>query len=323
VTAPPPPTRRRPFQLTAFRFAYNAVAVFALLAAAAVYWLFYDNRLPANPAYRLDIAAIRAEAARLPGPGPAAIAVEKIVQEDLPHIAMEAGADWGNITLVRASYRLAWADGRTAVIDTGQDEASAMANPRAHSYNRAGWGRMQAAMVSASFVAVTHEHADHIGGLIASPGTAAMAHAVLNPEQLRDMPGSPVPWPPHKRDGVTPLAYAGLRAVAPGVVLIRAPGHTPGSQMIYVRRADGREFLFMGDVASLMGNVEHQATRSRLVTDFMTHEDRDAVMGQTMALHALYAQQPGIVLVPGHDLAAIGRLISAGALQPGFGLGPG
>jgi glyoxylase-like metal-dependent hydrolase (beta-lactamase superfamily II) len=106
------------------------------------------------------------------------------------------------------------------------------------------------------------------------------------------------------------------------VVLIRAPGHTPGSQMIYVRRADGREYLFMGDVASLLGNVENQKIRSRLVTDFMTHEDRDAVMGQVMALHALHGAQPGIVLVPGHDAAAIDALIRDEALVAGFAPAP-
>ena len=315
-------SQRRPLQLKAFRFAYNAVAVFALLAAVAVYWLFYDNRLPADPAYRLDMAAIRAEAARLPGPGPARIEVAQIVKEDLPHIAMEAGADWDNITLVRASYRLAWADGRSAIIDTAQDKASAMSNARAHSYDSDAWSRMQAAMAKANLVLVTHEHPDHIGGLIASQGSAAISHAVLNPEQLRDRPGSAVPWPKGKRDGVTPLAYQGIRAVAPGVVLIRAPGHTPGSQMIYVRRADGREYLFMGDVASLLGNVENQKIRSRLVTDFMTHDDRDAVMGQVMALHALHVAQPRLVLVPGHDAAAIAALIRAGALVPGFAPAP-
>ena len=32
-------------------------------------------------------------------------------------------------------------------------------------------------------------------------------------------------------------------------------GYTPGSQMVYVKRADGREILFLGDVAWQMSNI--------------------------------------------------------------------
>src|SRR5581483_5018541 len=37
--------------------------------------------------------------------------------------------------------------------------------------------------------------------------------------------------------------------IAPGVVLIKAPGHTPGSQVVYVQLASGREVILSGDVA--------------------------------------------------------------------------
>jgi glyoxylase-like metal-dependent hydrolase (beta-lactamase superfamily II) len=44
----------------------------------------------------------------------------------------------------------------------------------------------------------------------------------------------PVQWPEGSRESFKPLDYTGYSAVAPGVVLIKAPGHTPGSQIIYV-----------------------------------------------------------------------------------------
>jgi glyoxylase-like metal-dependent hydrolase (beta-lactamase superfamily II) len=106
--------------------------------------------------------------------------------------------------------------------------------------------------------------------------------------------------------------------IAPGVVLIRAAGHTPGSQMIYVQRADGQEYIFMGDVASSADNIRLLKIRSRLVTDFMTYDDRNAVMLETKALHALAEAEPKIALVPGHDGGAIRDFERRGLFTSGF-----
>jgi glyoxylase-like metal-dependent hydrolase (beta-lactamase superfamily II) len=145
-----------------------------------------------------------------------------------------------------------------------------------------------------------------------------LPRTILNPEQFADSGRSAQLWPKGSRAGFRPLAYQGMIAIAPGVVLIRAPGHTPGSQMVYVQRTDGQEYLFMGDVASSADNVRLQRIRSRLVTDFMTHDDRRAVMLQTMALHRLVAAEPRIALVPGHDAAATVAFERSGLLVPGF-----
>lgn len=129
----------------------------------------------------------------------------------------------------------------------------------------------------------------------------------------------PVKWPEGSRTNFRPIVYDHLLAVAPGVVLIRAPGHTPGTQMIYLQRADGQEYIFMGDVASNADNIRLMRIRSRLVMDFMTHEDRTAVFLQTKALHQLSIDEPKIALVPGHDALAIGEFESQGLLKHGFG----
>jgi len=53
-------------------------AALAVAAVAAVYWLFYDNRMPGSGDFPLDLAAIRAEAGHFPGPGPTRIETEMV-----------------------------------------------------------------------------------------------------------------------------------------------------------------------------------------------------------------------------------------------------
>ena len=296
-------------------------ALVALAFAAVVYWLFYDNRLPVGGTFPLDLVAIRAAAGRLPGPGPDRIEVEEPSHTFVPEIAMVAASGWGKIDLVRASYRLVWPR-RSIIVDPGNSPARARRFGAA-SYDEAAWERVQRGLDDASAIVVTHEHADHIGGLMESAHLPAlMARARLTPEQIDGTHSDPLAWPRSVLTGYTPLSYRGLYPFAPGVVLIRAPGHTPGSQMIYVRRADGHEFIFMGDTASSADNVTTQRIRSRYVTSWLgSHsDDRRAVMLQTVALHRLARTYPAVTLVPGHDARAIRAMQDHGLLTRGFHL---
>jgi glyoxylase-like metal-dependent hydrolase (beta-lactamase superfamily II) len=100
-------------------------------------------------------------------------------------------------------------------------------------------------------------------------------------------------------------------------VLIKAPGHTPGSQMIYVKRADGQEILFLGDVAWQMRNIEEVRERPRFAT-WLAAEDREAVMGEFVELHRLHTAEPNLNMMPGHDSAELMRFFKAGLLTKGF-----
>jgi hypothetical protein len=87
--------------------------------------------------------------------------------------------------------------------------------------------------------------------------------------------------------------------------------------MVYVQRADGAEYLFLGDVAWYLVNVERVRERPRVMTAAMG-EDREAVLNQLGAIHQLSSEAPQVHVVPGHDPKVIARLVASGALVQGF-----
>ena len=80
-------------------------------------------------------------------------------------------------------------------------------------------------------------------------------------------------------EGYVPLAYEDYHSLAPGITLIKAPGHSPGSQVILLTLASGNEFLFVGDIAWHRDNIDLVRTRARCVS-FLLEEDPGAVLQQ-------------------------------------------
>src|SRR5438105_15902662 len=116
---------------------------------------------------------------------------------------------------------------------------------------------MSTAMRSASLIDVKHEHLDHIGGLLAQPNLKRLlAVTKLNKEQVDNLARYAPNYPRAAFKGYAPIDYEKYLVIAPGVVLIRAPGHTPGSQMIDVKEAGGTEYLILGHVAWHLRNID-------------------------------------------------------------------
>ena len=291
-----------------------ALAIAGLLAfVGVVHWFFYDNRMPHDGTFPLDFAALHQAADAIPGEKATRIEVETVSHTPVPRIAMVAGTGWKKIDMVRNSYRVVFPEG-SLIIDTGQDRADAL-RFGANAYDVEAWTRILAGIASADTIVLTHGHGDHADGLAASadvPGIAGKAR--LSAAQMATMANGGLDTSAFRPT----LDYDGVLALAPGVALIAAPGHTPGSQMVYVQLAGGQEYLFMGDTASMADNVRLGRIRSHYVTDRIGKDDRHAVFLQTAALQRLAAEDPGLVLVPGHDASATAAFEAQGLLQPGF-----
>jgi len=97
-------------------------------------------------------------------------------------------------------------------------------------------------------------------------------------------------------------------------VLQKAPGHSVGSQLIYVELANGTRFLFVGDIAWTYENITRQTGRPGLATVLMS-EDRPAVAAQLQALAAL---PHDVHVIIAHDPVTLAKDLAEGLYRKGF-----
>ena len=298
------------------RFFIVLASIVALLAV--LFFVFVmDGRLEGGSSYSFDIPKIRQLANSIHGEKPNEIQVEKVAQFHFPRTLSLAGSGFEIMPMGVYSFKLASTDGHV-IIDTGYDSEMA-ASARADFYPTP-YARMQSALESATAIVVTHEHYDHIGGIVKSPNLNAVLQKLLLTEEQITSPDTIRPrFPTGILEKLSPIDFTDHKAIAPGVVLIKAAGHTPGSLMVYVQLTNGKEFLFLGDIAWHEASVKTPTLRPRLITEvFLKEEDRKILSAQLTFLNQLSETHPEIYQVAGHDNKQIEKLIEQKLINDQF-----
>lgn len=286
-------------------------------------WLDASEPVPEQTSYRIDLDALRRLARSMPGPLPRAIRSVLVADAALPRGVIFAGEPFTPQHNVHQVFQVVYEGGRFGLIDTAFPPAAfervSAFGDGAGRYHAAGWEQVGRALAAAEWIVVTHEHFDHLAGAAALPVERA-GHLRLNAKQLanaRALDESEIPAA--LRGALAPLPEAEAQAIAPGVVLRAAPGHTPGSQIVYVERADGRAALFLGDVAWHADQIRKLHYRPRHVT-FVLGEHRTQVLGEFRALHDLGLAHPEVAQVVSHDPELRAALLADGLLSEGLEL---
>lgn len=291
------------------RLALGLVAV-ALVLTLLKYFLLDTSAVPQRSRFAIDLAAMHALATKNGGL-PERIEVNRVATFTAPRALVVAGGGFAETTLAIAAHRVMWPT-RSLIIDTALDNEDAAKMFKGAAFDVAHYQNLQAAMQKAQTIVLTHEHPDHVGGLAHATDWALVRDQIkMTTEQVKSKRLEL--FEPARLSSLTPLDYNGLYAVAPGVVLQKAPGHSPGSQLVYVELANGAKYLFVGDIAWSLDNVRDLSGRPRIVSAFL-HEDRNAVADQLRTLHDL----SGVHLIVAHDNSALDADVAAGLLHDGF-----
>ena len=281
-----------------------AAGTLMLLSGAFLYWALGTAPVPGDTPFALDMQRLRDVALASGKPLPVAIEQFEVARAEFPKAAVVAGSGlFGRQEMVFRTHILGYPDGKTVVIDPVHDAAMHRKYFGA-GFNQATWDYMERAMADADLILATHEHLDHVGGISAAPDFGRIAaHVELTREQLGSFAIADSGFTPAQLKQLKPLVYDDYYSPAPGIALKKAPGHSPGSQLIYVQLASGDEYLFVGDVAWADDNILKQTGRARLVSRFMLHENQQQVAGELAALKQVYERgKVTLVIAHGGDL---------------------
>jgi glyoxylase-like metal-dependent hydrolase (beta-lactamase superfamily II) len=281
-----------------------------------------DKTRDAEAVFDADLSAIRALARVVPGPLPVALNAVKFAASIRPRKFVIEGGDETPVTMPRTAYQVVYPDG-TVMIDAGMDKMTHDSFGEGEPYDIEAFTQLLRALETAQMIVLTHYHADHVGGVVTAPNFDALARkTVAASETLSLMMNQP--HRPHlklsesRAERFVCISYGRYYPVAPGIVLIRAPGHSPDMQMVYVVTQSGNEYLHSIDAAWNEANIGHMKGKAAP----WVKEDVPAVMAQLRWLNRLMKDEPALHILVTHDGELLDRMIGDGAVGSGLKICP-
>jgi glyoxylase-like metal-dependent hydrolase (beta-lactamase superfamily II) len=165
-------------------------------------------------------------------------------------------------------------------------------------------------------ILLTHAHWDHVSGIPDLPWTPVLVTAeerrfVRDGGALTAVARSlgDVRWEEYGFEGGAYLGFPRSHDVHGdgSVVIVPAPGHTPGSVIVFVALPTGRRLALVGD---LVWQREGIALREERPWPMRRLADRDpaGVRESILRMAALAARFPELAIVPAHDARAFAEL---------------
>jgi glyoxylase-like metal-dependent hydrolase (beta-lactamase superfamily II) len=158
-------------------------------------------------------------------------------------------------------------------------------------------------------ILLTHAHWDHTSGLADFPTTPVLVtheeRRFIDEGGVRTViarTASGVRYLEYDFEGGPYLGYPRSHDLYGdgAIVVVPAPGHTPGSVIVFVTLPDGKRYAFIGDLAWQREGILEREERPwvwRLAVD----SDEAAVRDGLVHMSSIAARFPEIAIVPAHD----------------------
>jgi hypothetical protein len=258
---------------------------FLLIIGIPCYWFLLDAGSADVRAKPVTMAQLRTLADAVPGPRPTQLRAETIGADSHSINMLAAGMGMRRVPTAVRAYELVVPGKAPIIINAGTTRDHAIERD-VDGFNQAAQDRINRAVRKAAKVVVLADDDLRNGG---------MAPAA----QPRMPPAAQARMPPAAQAGT--LAGNAPFAIAPGIVAIPLAGLTPGSLMIYVRLADGRELLFTGEGANIPASWRQLRPPARLALQSTPDGYRAESMAWLTTINALNRQAPQMQIVTGHD----------------------
>jgi glyoxylase-like metal-dependent hydrolase (beta-lactamase superfamily II) len=296
-----------------FRLA-AAIALVLCAAAAPSHWI--PASAQSAPAWTADLDEIRRTASLIPGRRPLRINFLKFAESRRTKNFSVKDAPATPSVQARTAFQVVYPDG-SVMVDAGMDLAVHKFFGRAveEPYFPDAARQVEQAVSRARLIVVTHEHGDHVAGVIHTAAAALLApKTILTRTQVQTLTTSPqmpeIRLTSDLARRFVVIDYDRYYPLAPGMTLVKAAGHTPGSQMVYVALESGREYFLIGDTTWHMDGVRQMKGKD---APWVT-EDQPAVLAQLTWLNSLSRTAPGVVVVASHDEEQHAELVKQGVL---------
>ena len=262
-----------------------------------------------------DLNLIRKLSNTIAGELPTALNIIRIADTTRPaNIVVRGESKDRDIKLERTAYQLEYTNG-TIMLDSGMDEATH------HHFGKGGnfypsYAQLQAALKKANLIVLSHYHGDHVAGVVCSPHFDDIAHKVWLSQKDRRPNGRSKPHKPTlniSQEQVNRFIicdYERYMPIAPGLVAIKAPGHSLDSTMFYVRLKSGQEFLHSVDTGWSMENI----IKSSMKNAPWIKENEKQIMAQFAWLTKLMTNELGMIVLCAHDTRQYTELRKMGVL---------
>jgi len=209
---------------------------------------------------------------------------------------------------------------RSIIVDTVHDRKMHEKFNDANTFSEQNYHILQQALLQADKIILTHEHPDHGGGLSQSPHFDKIIGKIfLTKEQITSSKIEDALFTKNQLKKLKALQYKKYHQIDSGVVLIKAAGHTPGSQIVYVKLENSKEYFLVGDIAWHLDNIKTGIGRPLLVSFLLLGENRDTIARQLSVLNKIRKKKKFIFVVA-HDVEHINKLLKKGLLIKGFNL---